>query len=326
MFAEFCRVDADADDARADDARAATLPGAPHAVPPGPPAECAECGGRSVVLDDGNYVCRECNTILERFLDHSAEWRYYGHDDSRQTDPARCGPPANDLFPAVGSVLTTTGAMRGSLSSRMIRKYQVWNSMTYRERALYRVCDLMSVSAARNSIPAVILEEAKSMYKRISEQRISRGENRSAIIASCVYMACKTNGVPRSIREVADMFNVRIHCMAKACKTFHEVLHVDVVCSTPLDFVNRFCSKLSLTERFIRACRHVVKRATELDVVAEFTPPSAVAGCIMLTSDLLECGLDKQRVAGVCQISVMTLSKCYRRTLLFPQLADGVPR
>lgn len=274
--------------------------------------QCHHCGSSDIALMEGNYTCRECCTVAQRYLDHSAEWRYYGHDDARGADPARCGPPANELLPSIGSILSATGAMRGSIGSRMMRQYQMWNAMTYRERSLYSVCDFLSVSAARNGIPHAILEEAKNMYKKISELKISRGENRHAIIASCVYLSCKTNKVPRSISEVAEMFNLKDHCMTRACKTLQELLHVPVACSRPMDFVNRFCSKLDANADFTAACRRVVSRATALDVLSEYTPPSAVAGCILLVNDAHRAGISKKRIAEVCKISVVTISKCHK--------------
>ena len=33
----------------------------------------------------------KCGTIYKDVLDESAEWRYYGADDSNMNDPTRCG-------------------------------------------------------------------------------------------------------------------------------------------------------------------------------------------------------------------------------------------
>ena len=311
MFAQFCKASSPSSNAT-------------DTVPDVDMDSCEFCkAAGSVALEDGNFVCKVCNTVLRRYLDHSAEWRYYGHDDSKTTDPARCGPPVNELLPSIGSILTATGAMRCSIGSRMIRKYQMWNAMTYRERSLYTVCDFLTVTSSRNGIQPVILEEAKNMYKKISEMKISRGENRHAIIASCIYMAYKTNGVPRSIKEIAEMFNVRVQCMTKACKTFQDLLTVIVASSAPIDFVNRFCSKLGVGEDFTNACRRMVTKACAMDLLSEYTPPSAVAGCLMLCSDATKAGITKKHIAEVCQISVVTISKCYKHIkpyvdLLFP--------
>ena len=42
--------------------------------------------------------CRECGIIYKDVLDETAEWRYYGADDSNLSDPTRCGMPINPLL------------------------------------------------------------------------------------------------------------------------------------------------------------------------------------------------------------------------------------
>jgi transcription initiation factor TFIIB len=202
----------------------------------------------------------------------------------------------------------------------MIRKYQMWNAMSYRERSLYNVCDSLTVFASRNGISASILEEAKNLYKKISDVKISRGENRQAIIASCVYIACKTQGVPRSIKEISEMFNIRIQCLTKACKTFHDMLNVQVASSTPQDFVNRFCNKMGLAPEFMALCISIVDTAMDMEILSEYTPPSAVAGCIMISNDIMKTKICKKMVSEVCQISIVTISKCHKHLKPFTEV------
>ena len=40
----------------------------------------------------------KCGIIYKDQLDESAEWRYYGADDSHQNKPTRCGMPINPLL------------------------------------------------------------------------------------------------------------------------------------------------------------------------------------------------------------------------------------
>ena len=54
------------------------------------------------------------------------------------------------------------------------------------------------------------------MYKILSEAKISRGANRKGLIASCIYTACKIKKVPRSAKEIADIFDLNITNMTIA--------------------------------------------------------------------------------------------------------------
>jgi hypothetical protein len=94
---------------------------------------CKHCGSCILMLEDGNYVCRDCGTVCDRYIDSHAEWRYYGHEDSKHSDPTRCGLPTNELLPE-SSLGTIIGNKMGECyEMKLIRKYQMWNSMTYKE-------------------------------------------------------------------------------------------------------------------------------------------------------------------------------------------------
>jgi transcription initiation factor TFIIB len=267
---------------------------------------CMHCGSRDVELRDGMFECLACHTLVDRFLDHSAEWRcFFGGDECKATDPTRCSPPGS------GTILTTQG--HESFGQRMMRKYQMWNAMTYRERTLYNIFDTLAIQACKNSIPACILEEAKVLYRRVTENRISRGENRSALIACSIYMSCKTNKVPRSVKEIADMFDLKLTAMTKGCKLFQEILGVNVQCSTPEDFVNRFCSRLNLGKHVAEAIKNIVRRADDLSIACESTPPSVVAGALFLCNAQMNLGLSKKDLCAVCQVSPVTVNKCHRK-------------
>ena len=97
---------------------------------------CSFCKNASIMLDDGHYVCQFCQSIVDRNIDHGAEWRYYGCEDNKHSDPTRCGLPTSDLLPdsSLGSMIGFT--YNESYDVRIMRKYHLWNSMTYKERSL----------------------------------------------------------------------------------------------------------------------------------------------------------------------------------------------
>jgi transcription initiation factor TFIIB len=199
---------------------------------------------------------------------------------------------------------------------RMLSKYQMWSSMTYRQRTLCAVFDALTANAAQHGIPACILEEAKAFYKRMSEAKIWRGENREALVATSLYMACKTNGVPRSVKEIAAMFNVRTAAMTKGCRHFIATLGLAVDSSGSLDFVARFCSRLSLSSDATRLVRTILERAEELDIMAESMPTTVVAGAIALAGTELGLGLRPVDVACACFLAPVTVHKCHKQLLL----------
>ena len=150
---------------------------------------CLHCDSENLMLDNGHVICKDCGTINSTSIDCNAEWRYYGNDDSKFSDPTRCGLPTNALLPQSSIGSTISFKHNESYDMRKIRNYHMWNAMPYRERALHNVFESIQIRAINSGIPICIIEEAKILYKKISEKKISRGNNRRGIIASCIYKA-----------------------------------------------------------------------------------------------------------------------------------------
>lgn len=276
---------------------------------------CEFCGDVSVILHDGDYFCQKCGSLAHRFIDSGAEWRNYGAEDNK-CNMTRCGMPVNDLLPNafLGSMIGY-GAYRDTGDIRIMRKYHLWNSTSYKERSLFTIFDSLTQNAGNNGIPKSIIEEAKALYKQISDAKISRGNNRCGLIAASIYMSCKNNKVPRSTKEIAGFFNIKLPVMTKSCKKFQEILKTKPISTSAEDFISRYCSKLNMDKYKKEICKEVVRRAEKEDIVSENTPPSIAAGVIYLCCVEYKWNIDKKTLAASCEISQVTVTKCFKKLL-----------
>jgi transcription initiation factor TFIIB len=274
---------------------------------------CPYCKSHTVILDECNYICQQCSSLTTRYIDAGAEWRYYGADDNKQVDPTRCGMPTNDLLPnsSLGSVISSK--MGESFGMKIIRKHHFWNSVTYKERTLYHIFDNISTHAINSGLPSTIIEEAKALYKKMSEVKLTRGDNRNGMIATSIYMSCKNHNVPRSSKEIASIFNIKNTTMTKGCKRFQELMQVNMDSSEPENFINRFGSRINMAPDMRELCKTVLRKADEIGVLSENTPPSIAAGIMLLV--IIACKLDitKQDLSNVCGVSQVTICKCHKK-------------
>jgi transcription initiation factor TFIIB len=261
---------------------------------------------------------------MGRIIDSGAEWRYYGAEDSRDEDPTRCGMPTNNLLPksSLGSMI---GGRRGeSRDIRRIRMYQMWNSMPYWERSLYNVFEQLSANTVNHGIPSKVLDDAKVLYKKASEKKISRGENKEGLIASCIYFSCLLNKVPRSPKEVSRMFGIDLNVLTKGNARFQSLLQINVESSEPEDFIARFGSKLNMNYADVQKCKDLAKRLEDLEIVSENSPTSVAAGTIYYYCLYKEIDFNKKQIADICEVSEVTITKCYKRLAKYKHLLDIV--
>ena len=272
------------------------------------------------IISDGLTTCNKCNNTVSNIIG-GPEWRYYGVSDSRVSDPTRCGMPVNQLLPE--SSVGTSISYRGS-NPRMykLRRYQQWNGMPYKERSLLKVFEEITRKCVDNDIPPIIIHEAHSLYKIVSSTKISRGSNRCGIIAACVYFSSKINRVPRSTNEIADIFDISIPVMTKGCKKFQEIMQMNKVDINRIndtstisidDFIERFCSKLDLSEEDIIEIKNISLMAQIQNLINENTPPSMAAGCIYLYIKTNYLSINKKQISEICKISEVTINKCFKK-------------
>ena len=270
-------------------------------------------------LHNGIIICKKCKSTITNIID-TPEWRFYGSEDTKNSDPTRCGMAINLLLPdsSVG-----TSIKNGSNKSGMyqVKQYQRWTSMTYKERSMYKVYTELSNICKKNDIPEIIITESKSLYKLVCETKISRGNNRRGIIAACVYFACKNCNVGRSSKEIATMFDIKNSVFTKGCKNFQNVLQLskdkDRVDSSesisPIDFIDRFCNNLNMETTDIKKIKTLSQNIEKSNIINDIRPDSFAAGCILYYCIINDINCNKTDISNCSKISEVTINKCYKK-------------
>lgn len=266
------------------------------------------CNKQNINVLDNEYVCSNCSAIISKYLDNTAEWRCF---EEQHNNPIRCGMPTNDLLPET-SLGTVIGGSCNNPSMWLVKKCHLWNNNNYKERTLYNIFDSIFIKANNCGIPLSIIEEAKALYKELSINKITRGNIKSGLIASALYMACKNNNVPRSAKEIANMFDIEISVMTKGCKKFQSIINKRFKSCNSSDFINRFCTKLKFSREIINECLNISKKIEELNLISGHTPPSIASCSIYLCIIKNDIDIDKKYLAEICGISPVTLLKCYK--------------
>jgi len=214
---------------------------------------CNDCKTYTLISCEGQLLCNKCGLMQQKTLSEDAEYRTYS-DNSKSVNPERVGMATNSLLPE--SSLGTLIAQRSYDNNNIKRmvQYNSWHQMPYKERSLYKICCKISSKAKRHGLPNIIIERAKEFYNIIRSVNISRGDNRDGLIAACLYFACKDEKVPRSSKEIADMFDIKLQDMTKGIKNFRANWRlaktngdkIVVDSSNPIDYIDRYCSNLPI--------------------------------------------------------------------------------
>ncbi len=186
---------------------------------------CVECSGMKVVSREGLPTCSQCGLVDDRFVDDTAEWTSGMNDDGKVNDPSRCaGPNANpELFSqhwGKGNRIETNYS--STHETKRMAKISFHMSMNHRDRSLFHA--YKDIDEACHMLPESILRDAKVMYKKFNEGKLTRGAVRLGMKANCVLYACRLANVPRTTKEVADMFGIQSKDISRTTQMFKETI------------------------------------------------------------------------------------------------------
>lgn len=270
----------------------------------------------------GDYVCGDCGLVAQGgIIDESPEWTNNAEDG---IDRSRVGAPNSTLF---SDSLMSTAIGKGSIGKMwLMAKIHEQTSMTYKDRSLLKVYqDIQKVGENAMQLPSSVLDTAKEFYKDIKEAKITRGENHKALVACCVYYACKLNQCKREKYEVSDAFAIDRSTFTQACKTF-----LDLVQDKPY-YAKLFETQESSSERGIifrtlsalpiEGERTVWKFVTRVETAYERvrtrgdglldskTPHSIICALAYLCAKEAGLQFHRNQIKDCCKVSAVTLNK-----------------
>ena len=287
---------------------------------------CDNCGYMLCYSDKKFLVCSngKCGKMFNDVLDESAEWRYYGADDSQIRDPTRCGMPINPLLKESSYGCKVVCNNRSSWEMRKIRRYTEWQSMPYKEKSQYDEFEKIKSMANQAGIPKIIIDEALRQHKKLSEMKTFRGCNRDGIIAASIYIASRIHKYPRTAKEIATIFKLDNTSSTKGCKNAVHLLENDesdnknnekthFYQTKPTAFIERYCSRLNMNKELTMVCQFVAKKIEKDNKIPENTPHSVAAGIVYFVAQMCNLNISKKQIKSCSEISEVTINKCYKK-------------
>jgi transcription initiation factor TFIIB len=167
------------------------------------------------------------------------------------------------------------------------------------------------------SLPKTISDIAKQLYKRADEEKILRGKPYDALIAACIFIACRQAHVPRSFKEICNLTHVSKKALGQCYKVLEAQFNLqpanhDTAMSGPEDLLVRYCNHLNLPPRVQSICRDIIIRAREHGVADGRSPVSIAGGAIYFACILMDEPRTCREISNVAGVSEGTIKLVYK--------------
>lgn len=276
-------------------------------------------------------VCYQCGNEYEFVIDESAEWKLYGSDDHRTTDPTRCGASRHPIL--TDSSFSTTIKYSNNPLYKRLRHLSNWNSQSHFERSAQEVFSTLSYIGQMNGLTANIVKyshrlyfEAKRKQQDDPEYTSSRGDPRSGLIAACLAQACKEYNVARSAQEIVRMCKIHTSDFTRGKNLFNELMKNSYYIDEDKDIIKhsdyliRYCTSLSLTDEQTDIVSAFANKVYDLKILSKHTPESMLCGCIYFVSIMYNLGISKDDISSKCGTSKPTINHVYKKLVQYTEM------
>jgi transcription initiation factor TFIIB len=271
---------------------------------------CRECSGVKIISPEGLPTCSECGLVEDNFVDDTPEWTSGVTDDGRVNDPSRCGNPnANpELFSQNWGKGTIISTQRSSTyENKRMAKINFHMSMNHKDRSLFHA--YRDIDEACHTLPETVLKDAKMMYRKFNDEKLTRGAVRLGIKANCVLYACRLAQVSRTTKEIADMFGIQSKDISRTTQIFKDTImgitEKNYVTKSH-DVMQRLLNSFEITRDQRLRCNKMCNATDDCVELMSKTPNSIASAIIYI---VLNPGVTKAQVCEKCSVSVPTLNK-----------------
>jgi len=289
--------------------------------------DCPECGSDNIVTDadQGELVCDDCGLVIdERQIDRGPEWRAFNH--SERQSKSRVGAPITETMHDRG--LTTTidwkdkDAYGRSLSSEKrsqmhrLRKWQERiRTKDAGERNLQFALSEIDRMASALGVPRSVREVASVIYRRALNEDLIRGRSIEGVATAALYAACRQEGIPRSLDEVAEVSRVPQKEIGRTYRYISQELGLELKPVDPKQFVPRFASALDLSEEVQAKATEIIDVSAEQGLLSGKSPTGFAAAAIYAASLLCNEKKTQREVADVAQVTEVTIRNRYQEQI-----------
>jgi len=283
--------------------------------------KCPECGSIHLRYypDEGEVVCQDCAFVIEESMVDT------GQDAGGQFDKSekkgRGGAPISmqkfdkGLTTNVGEISDIYKLEAGQTRKFLrLKKWQERVSTSIERNLRLAMAELRRV-ASFLSLPSVVRDEASRVYNYVLQRGLVRGRSMESVIAACIYAACRSYNIPRTLDEIASASDVERKEIGRTYRFIVRKLRIKVTPSSPKDYISRFSSILHLSPKAQNEALKILKKA-DISELTSGRGPAGIAAAALYVAALLNDEKKTQReVADVAGITEVTIRNRYKELI-----------
>lgn len=284
--------------------------------------KCTECGSINLTYDPhlGEVICNDCGLVVEeKMVDTGIDMQ--GKFDKSEKK-GRGGAPMSmqkfdkGLTTNVGEISDIYKLDPGQTRKFLrLKKWQERVSTSIERNLRLAMAELRVISSYLN-LPNVVRDEASRIYNYVLQRGLVRGRSMESVIASCLYAACRSYNIPRTLDEMATASDVERKEIGRTYRFIIRKLGgIKIKQSSPKDYISRFSSVLKLSPKTQNDALKVLKDAEGAELTSGRGPAGIAAAALYVAALINDEKKTQREVADIAGITEVTIRNRYKELI-----------
>jgi len=283
--------------------------------------KCPECGSTNLYYDEqrGEVICGDCGLVVEeKIVDTSQEMQGSFEGEEKK---GRAGAPLSEqkfdkgLITNVGEI-SDIYKLKTDETRKFLRlkKWQERVSTSIERNLRLAMAELRRVASFLN-LPPVVRDEASRIYNYVLQRGLVRGRSMESVIAACIYSACRSYNIPRTLDEISNASDVERKEIGRTYRFIVRKMGLKSTPSSPKDYIARFANVLHLSPKSQSEAIKILGRAETSELTSGRGPAGIAAAALYVAALLNDEKKTQREVADVAGITEVTIRNRYKELL-----------
>jgi transcription initiation factor TFIIB len=282
-------------------------------------ALCTLCNKQTNILTDpesGEVICTSCGSIIDDKAQES-QIQWSGFNAEERNSRARTGAPTSlakhdrGLSTIIGK--TNRDASGQQIDTAMRNRIGRWRAWDVRSQAhstdrnFHTAFAQLDMMKSTLGLPESVIEKIAYLYRKIQDRGMVKGRTIKGVLAVASYIACRELEIPRTIKEISNISNVREKEISRIYRKVMVELDLKIPQVDLMKIMAKIANKCSIAEK---TKRHALKIMNEIikNGVSVGKHPMGIAGAVLyMACKNYQEGITQGQIAEVAGVTEVTI-------------------
>lgn len=251
--------------------------------------KCPECGSEKLLYHSqrGECHCQECGIVVD---DSLIEHEPYINEAVKSHAELPGMSTAGTYHPG-GKIVKASWLLTTRQKNFRKAKYKI---------------DIIGSSL---KLPEIVIKEAIRIFKCAIDHGLNIGRDNNSLIYASIYAACSIHSIPKTGLELTAYSSMTRAKMLKACSLMKKYLGIKLLPTDPTDLLNRFASRLQLSQATITLATKIIFKLRNTSVVQGRHPETIAATALYIASKLNKEQITQRQITNATGVIEVTIRK-----------------